>query len=111
MSFAAKKAGIWISADKSPDIGQYITRYEITYLLHVCVQMYIGFFIVFAWILSHFYLVDDIYDIKSTFSYQYFILYKCPMNIRYVRVSLISPPISDIWYEKPSSDMIPISDI
>jgi len=33
------------------------------------------------------------------------------MNAPYARVSLISPPISDIQYEKPSSDSIPISDI
>jgi len=33
------------------------------------------------------------------------------MNARYARVSPISPPISDIRYEKPSSDTILISDI
>jgi len=33
------------------------------------------------------------------------------MNARYARVSSISPPISDIRYEKPSSDTISISDI
>jgi len=33
------------------------------------------------------------------------------MNARYARVSPISPPISDIRYEKPPSDTIPISDI
>ena len=33
------------------------------------------------------------------------------MNARYVRVSPISPPISDIRYENPPSDTIPISDI
>ena len=37
-----------ISADKSPNIGRfnarYIVRYEITYLLHDCVQMYIVFY-------------------------------------------------------------------
>ena len=33
------------------------------------------------------------------------------MNARYARVSPISPSISDIRYEKPPSDTIPISDI
>jgi len=33
------------------------------------------------------------------------------MNARYARVAPLSPPISDIWYEKPPSDTIPISDI
>ena len=33
------------------------------------------------------------------------------MNARYALVSPISPPISDIRYEKPPSGMIPISDI
>ena len=33
------------------------------------------------------------------------------INARYARVSPISPPISDIRYEKTSSDKIPISDI
>jgi len=33
------------------------------------------------------------------------------MNARYARVSPTSPPISDIRYEKPPSDTIPISDI
>jgi len=74
--------------------------------------MYIVFFIVFACILHHFYLVDDIYDTKPTFSYQYFIIYiVSDMNARYVRVFPISPPISDIRYEKFPSDKITISDI
>jgi len=33
------------------------------------------------------------------------------VNDRYVRVSPKSPPISDIRYEKPPSNTIPISDI
>jgi len=33
------------------------------------------------------------------------------MNARYACVSLISPPISDIRYEKVPSDTIPISEI
>jgi len=33
------------------------------------------------------------------------------MNARYARVSPISPLISNIRYEKPPSDTIPISDI
>ena len=71
----SKKWSIFeILADKSPDIGQYIARYEITYLLHNWVQMYIVF-TVFASILYHFYWVDDMYDSKSTFNYQYFIIY------------------------------------
>jgi len=37
-------------------------------------QMYIIFFI-FASMLNYFYWVDDIYDSKSTFSYQYIIIY------------------------------------
>ena len=31
------------------------------------------------------------------------------MNVRYARISPISPPIPDIRYEKLPSDMIPIS--
>ena len=66
--------------------------------------MYNVFFTVFASILHHFYLVDDIYDTKLTFSYQYFIIY----GIQYeypirTRIPVISP---DIRYEKPPSDMI-----
>ena len=38
-------------------------------------------------------------------------LYIVPdMNVRYARVSPISPMISDIRYEKTPSDTIPISD-
>jgi len=33
------------------------------------------------------------------------------MNVRYARVSPISPPIFDIQYGKTPSDTIPISDI
>jgi len=33
------------------------------------------------------------------------------MNARHAHVSPLSLPISDIRYEKPPSDMIPISDI
>jgi len=33
------------------------------------------------------------------------------MPARYARVFPISPPISEVRYEKPSSDTIPISDI
>ena len=56
-----------------------------------------------------FYLVDDISDTKPTFSYQYFIIY----SVRYERsICMRIPNISpNIWYEKPPSDTIPISDI
>ena len=50
--------------------------------------MHINFFTVFACILRHFYLVDDIYDTKLTFSYQYFIIYS-------------------VWYEYPICVYIP----
>ena len=53
--------------------------------------------------------MDDIYDTKSTFSYQYFIIY----SDRYERpICARIPDISpDIRYENPPSDMISISDI
>jgi len=50
--------------------------------------MYNFFFTVFACILYHFYLVDDIYDTRPTFSYQYFIIYS-------------------VWYEHPICARIP----
>jgi len=50
-------------------------------------QMYIIFY--YFWcILHHFYYVDDIYDIKPTFSYQYFIIYS-------------------VWYKRPICARIP----
>ena len=53
--------------------------------------------------------VDDIYNTKPTFSYQYFIIY----SVRYERpICARIPDISsDIWYEKSLSDKILISDI
>jgi len=65
------------------------------------------FFIFFACILHHFYLVDDIYITKPTLIYQYFIIY----SVRYASVSLISLLVSDIRYEKTPSDTIPIFNI
>ena len=49
---------------------------------------------IFAYILHHFYLVDDINDTKPTFNYQYFIIY----TVRYerpicARIPDISPDI------------------
>ena len=81
--------------------------HEITYLLHnprlrVNVHCFLPFF---AGILYHFYLVDDICDTITTFSYQYFIIY----SVRYeclicARIPDISPDIRpdiDIRDEKP----------
>ena len=58
--------------------------------------MNIILFIVFACILHHFYLVDDICDTTPTFSYQYFIIYNVQYDAPYARISPLSPPISDI---------------
>jgi len=75
--------------------------------------MYIIFFTVFTCILHYFYLVDDIYDTKLTFSYQYFIIYSVwyerPMRAypRYLPGYLISDMKNsilydlDIWFLEP----------
>jgi len=54
-------------------------------------------------------LVDDIYDTKPTFIYQYFIIYTVQYERQIcARIPNISP---DIRYEKPPSNTIQISDI
>ena len=78
-------------------------------MIHGCLQMYIVFFTVFAYTLHYFYLIDDIYDTKLTFNYQYFIIYgvryERPICERILSIFLV------IRYEKPSSDTILISNI
>jgi len=64
--------------------------------------MYVVFFIVFECILHHFYFVDDMYNTKSTFSYQYFIIYsvRCERPIC-TRISDISPDIQYLIWKSP----------
>jgi len=71
-------------------------------------QIYIIFFTIFACMLHHFYLVDDIYDTKPTFCYQYLIIYSVDMNTRYAPVSPISPLISDMKNCHPIWSWYPI---
>ena len=58
------------------------------------------------------FLVDNIYMTLNQLLVINILLYiMSDMNARYARVSLISPLISDIRYEKTPSGTIPISDI
>ena len=71
------------------------------------------FFYSFACILHHFYLVNDIYDTKPPFSYQYFItqyqiwtpdMHAYPRYLPWYPISDMKPPIRfdpDIWYLEP----------
>ena len=54
------------------------------------------FFIVFTYILHHFYLIDDIYDTKPTFSYQYFNIYS--VRYEYLICARIPNIFTDIRY-------------
>ena len=72
------------SSKKSPEISPDWNNLFSAWL-HANVHCY---FTVFACVLHHFYLVDDIYDTNPTFSYQYFIIYS-------------------VWYERPICACIP----
>jgi len=87
-----------------------------TMTMHTDFVVYTFKYTVFACILHYFYLVDDIYDTKPTFIYQYFIIYSvlyerlicaCIPNIspntRYLiwKTHIRYDPV--IWYLEPYS--------
>jgi len=96
-----------ISDNKSPEISPDM-KWLIYYMTACKCKL---FFYRLCMHIIPFYLVDDIYDTKSTFIYQYLIIYSVQdERLICAHILDISPDIRYLIWKTPS-DMIPITDI